>query len=158
LVTYNSFKTRYFYERILVHLKDKPMYMRRKMFVLSSVILVIAFCSLSFKDEPHFKNLKVLSKKTTNEELELVMKQFKTALGVKCGFCHAPSKTDPKKMDFASDENKNKDVARGMMRMSMRINRKYFEQQKDSVASVTCFTCHRGDKEPKQAPKEVLEN
>jgi Na+-translocating ferredoxin:NAD+ oxidoreductase RNF subunit RnfB len=132
--------------------------MRRKMFVLSSVILVIAFCSLSFKEERQFKNLKVLSKKTTNDELEIVMKQFKTALGVKCGFCHAPSKTDPKKMDFASDENKHKDVARDMMRMTLRINKKYFNENKDSVATVSCFTCHRGDKEPKQAPKEVLDN
>lgn len=128
------------------------------MFVLSSVILIIAVCSLSFKEEPHFKNLKVLSKKITNDELEIVMKEFKTALGVKCGFCHAPSKTDPKKMDFASDENEHKDVARSMMRMTMRINKKYFNEKKDSIASISCFTCHKGDKEPKPAPKEVLDN
>ena len=136
------------------------MIMRRKMLVLSLVVLVIAFGSLSFKDEPKFKNLKVLSKNITNDELEIVMKEFKTALGVKCNFCHAPSKTDPKKMDFASDENKHKDVARDMMRMSMKINKKYFKenQNKDSIASISCFTCHRGDKEPKGAPKEVLDN
>ena len=134
------------------------MLMRRKMFVLSSVILVIAVCSLSFKEEPQFKNLKVLSKKITNDELQIVMKQFKTALGVKCNFCHAPSKTDPKKMDFASDENEHKDVARYMMRMTTRINKKYFNDKKDSIASISCFTCHKGEKEPKQAPIEVLEN
>jgi len=134
------------------------MLMRRKMFVLSSVILIIAVCSLSFKEEPQFKNLKVLSKKITNDELQIVMKQFKTALGVKCNFCHAPSKTDPKKMDFASDENEHKDVARYMMRMTTRINKKYFNDKKDSIASISCFTCHKGEKEPKQAPIEVLEN
>jgi Na+-translocating ferredoxin:NAD+ oxidoreductase RNF subunit RnfB len=132
--------------------------MRRKMLVLSLVVLAIAFCSVSFTEEPKFKNLKVLSKNTSKDELEIVMKEFKTALGVKCNFCHAPSKTDPKKMDFASDENEHKDVARGMMRMSMRINKKYFKENKDSIAGVSCFTCHRGDKEPKEAPKEVLEN
>jgi cytochrome c553 len=132
--------------------------MRRKMLVLFSVILVVAFCSLSFKEEPRFKNLKVLNKKITNEELEIVMKEFKTALGVKCSFCHAPSKTDPKKMDFASDENKHKDIARGMLRMTMKINKKYFKEPKDSVAMVSCYTCHNGQKEPKPAPKEVLEN
>ncbi|HTE25452.1 c-type cytochrome [Flavitalea sp.] len=132
--------------------------MRRKMFVLSLVVLVIAFCSVSFTAEPKFKNLKVLNKNITNDELEIVMKEFKTALGVKCGFCHAESKTDPKKLDFASDENKHKDIARGMMRMSMKINKKYFKENKDTIASITCFTCHRGDKEPKEAPKEVLEN
>ncbi|RYY66846.1 MAG: c-type cytochrome [Chitinophagaceae bacterium] len=132
--------------------------MRRKMLILSSIVLVIAFCSVSFKEEPTFKNLKVLSKKTTNDELEIIMKEFKTALGVKCGFCHAASKTDPKKLDFASDENKHKDVARDMMRMSIKINKKYFRENKDTVAAITCFTCHRGDKEPKEAPKEVLDN
>ena len=70
--------------------------MHRKMLVLSLVILVIAFCSLSFSDEPKFKNLKVLNKNISNDELEIVMKQFKTALGVKCNFCHAESKTDPR--------------------------------------------------------------
>ena len=132
--------------------------MRRKMFVMLSVIVVIAFSSVSFTEEPRYKNLKVLSKKITNEEMEIVMKQFKTALGVKCSFCHAPSKTDPKKMDFASDENKHKDVARDMMRMTMRINKKYFNESTDSVATVSCFTCHNGSKEPKLAPKEVVEN
>jgi Na+-translocating ferredoxin:NAD+ oxidoreductase RNF subunit RnfB len=134
------------------------MYMRRKMLVLSLVVLAIAFCSVSFTEEPKFKNLKVLSKNTSKDELEIVMKEFKTALGVKCNFCHAPSKTDPKKMDFASDENEHKDVARGMMRMSMRINKKYFKENKDSIPAISCYTCHRGDKEPKGAPKEVLEN
>ena len=132
--------------------------MRRKMLVISSVVLVIAFCSVSFTAEPTFKNLKVLKKNISNDELEIVMKEFKTALGVKCGFCHAPSKTDPKKMDFASDENKHKDVARDMMRMSMKINKKYFKENNDSIASISCFTCHQGNKEPKEAPKEVLEN
>jgi hypothetical protein len=138
--------------------------MRRKMFVLSLVIVVIAFCSVSFTEGAKFKNLKVLSKNISNDELEIIMKEFKTALGVKCGFCHAPSKTDPKKMDFASDENEHKDIARGMMRMSMRINKKYFkdtnkDNNKDSIqVNVTCFTCHRGEKEPKHPPKEVLEN
>jgi hypothetical protein len=142
--------------RISVHLKYKPANMRRKMIVLSLVVLVIAFGSVSFVDEPKFKNLKVLSKNTTHDELELVMKEFKTALGVKCNFCHAESKTDPKKLDFASDENKHKDIARGMMRMTKRINKKYFKESKE--VSIRCFTCHRGDKEPKEAPKEVLEN
>ncbi|MHA4847131.1 c-type cytochrome [Flavitalea antarctica] len=132
--------------------------MRRKMLVLSLVVLAIAFCSVSFTEEPKYKNLKVLKKNITNDELEIVMKEFKTALGVKCNFCHAPSKTDPKKMDFASDENEHKEIARDMMRMSMRINKKYFKASKDSVATISCFTCHRGEKEPKEAPKEVLEN
>ena len=88
--------------------------------------------------------------------MEIVMKQFRTALGVKCNFCHAASKTDPKKMDFASNENKHKDEARDMMRMTTRINKKYFKN--DQVNGVTCYSCHNGQKEPKAPPKEVLED
>ena len=129
--------------------------MRRKMIVLSIVVLVIALGSLSFVDEPKFKNLKVLDKNISKDELEIVMKQFKTALGVKCNFCHAQSKTDPSKLDFASDDNKHKNIARGMLRMTKRINKKFF---KDKEGSITCFTCHNGHEEPKEAPKEVLED
>ncbi len=130
--------------------------MRQKMLVISAAILVIAFCSLSFNDEPKFKNLKVLDKNISHDEMEIVMKEFKTALGVKCNFCHAASKTDSTKTDFASDENKHKHVARDMMRMTNRINKKYFKEMKEG--GVSCFTCHQGQKEPKDPPKEVLED
>jgi hypothetical protein len=132
--------------------------MRRKMIVLSLLVLVIAFGSLGFTaEDPHYKNLKVLSKKITKDELQIVMKQFKTALGVKCSFCHAPSKTDSTKLDFASDENEHKDIARGMLRMTRRINKKYFKDDKEG-GRISCFTCHNGSKEPQRPPKEVLEN
>ena len=131
--------------------------MRRKMLVLTVVVLAVAFGSLGFtNDEPRFKNLKVLDKNISKDELEIVMKQFKTALGVKCNFCHAQSKTDPSKLDFASDENKHKNIARGMLRMTKRINKKFFKDEKE--AKVSCFTCHNGEKEPKDPPKEVLED
>ena len=133
----------------------KPVIMRRKMLVLSVVVLVIAVGSLGFADEPKFKNLKVLDKNISKDDLEIVMKEFKTALGVKCNFCHAQSKTDSTKLDFASDENKHKNIARGMLKMTKRINKKFFKDDKE--ASIQCFTCHNGQKEPKEAPKEVLE-
>jgi hypothetical protein len=130
--------------------------MRRKVLVLSLIILGIAFFSVSFIEEPKYKNLKVLNKNISDSEMEIVMKEFKTALGVKCSFCHAASKTDPTKTDFASDDNKHKDVARDMMRMTTRINKKYFKN--NQVDAVTCYSCHRGEKEPKAPPKEVLED
>jgi hypothetical protein len=83
------------------------------------------------------------------------MKGFKTALGVKCSFCHAESKTNPGKLDFPSDENKHKNIARGMMKMTKRINKKFFKE--DGGNTVTCFTCHNGHEEPTEAPKETLE-
>jgi hypothetical protein len=130
--------------------------MRRKMLVLTTVVLVIAFFSTSFEDERIYKNLKVLDKNITAEEMELVMKEFKTALGVKCNFCHTASKTDSTKMDYASDENKHKHISREMMRMTNRINKQYFKEVQGGA--VKCFTCHRAEKEPKDPPKEVLDN
>lgn len=127
----------------------------RKTLLLSLVVIVVAIGSLSFQDQPKFKNLKVLSKNITSDELEIIMKEFKTALGVKCNFCHTQSKTDPSKLDFASDENKHKDIARGMMKMTARINKKYFKD--DKQGAIKCFTCHNGEKEPKDPPVEKLE-
>ncbi|RYG05671.1 MAG: c-type cytochrome [Chitinophagaceae bacterium] len=119
---------------------------------LSALIAVITLCSLTMPADPLFKNLKVLSKKTTHEELDSTMKSFNRALGVKCGFCHAQSKDDPKKLDFASDENKHKDVARYMMKMTTRINKKFFKEEQ--TPSISCVTCHNGEKEPKKPVPE----
>jgi hypothetical protein len=134
-----------------------PTSMRKKTLILFAVIIAIAFASASFtKDEPTYKNLKVLNKNITREEMEITMKQFKTALGVKCNHCHAASKTDPSKLDFASDDKKEKDIARSMMRMTKRINKKYFKDDKEGA--ISCYSCHNGSKEPKDPPKEVLED
>ena len=83
------------------------------------------------------KNLKILKP----EQIRPVMGAFRTALGVECSFCHV-------KGDFASDDNHNKVVARLMMEMTHEINSKF----PDGKMHVTCFTCHRGAKEPLTAP------
>ncbi len=44
------------------------------------------------------------------------------------------------KLDFASDENEHKLIARDMMRMTMKINKKYFRNEKQDA--ITCYTCH----------------
>src|SRR5688572_30133735 len=101
--------------------------MRRKMLLLSIAIIVIAIFSASFDEERKYKNLKVLDKNISEDEMELTMKGFRTALGVKCNFCHAKNKTDSTKMDFASDDNEHKHISRDMMRMTKRINKQYFK-------------------------------
>jgi hypothetical protein len=108
-------------------------------------------------------NLKVLSRNINHDSLITLMKQFSASLGVKCNFCHAPSATKPGKLDFASDANKHKDVARGMMRMTAKINRKYFRQEADeneqqhASLRVSCYTCHHGHKEPESLVMPVEE-
>ncbi|PST83965.1 c-type cytochrome [Pedobacter yulinensis] len=123
----------------------------RKILIFSAVAgMIFTMSGFMPKEESGFKNLKVLPKNISKENLGRVMDEFKVALGVRCSFCHAPSKTDPKKMDFASDENKHKDVARNMMRMTARINKKYFHKdlKAGDLPQVTCMTCHNGKKEP----------
>src|SRR5690349_11576706 len=70
-----------------------------------------------------FKNLRVLSKKINPQELNGIMNNFKDALGVECGFCHAPAKdSSATVLDYASDDKPEKEVARKMMRMTSKIN------------------------------------
>jgi hypothetical protein len=104
-------------------------------------------------DEKPKRNLKILPKDISHEDLDKVMNGFKTALGVKCNFCHAASKDSTSHhLDFASDEKPEKNIARHMMRMANKINKKYFSFIKDdkgnTVQAVTCITCHRGDPHP----------
>jgi len=97
------------------------------------------------------KNLKVLPKDISKDEIDEVMEGFKVALGVKCSFCHASQPNDPKKLDFASDTKPEKEIARKMMRMTAKINKKYFHNQKENgmTLNISCMTCHNGNKEPK---------
>ena len=96
------------------------------------------------KGQPHEmpepKNLKVL--KVPKEQLMPIMFAFSRGLGVKCEFCHVEG-------NFASDENPHKDIARKMIEMSHEINSKF----PDGKMHVTCYTCHRGEQEPKTAPE-----
>lgn len=95
---------------------------------------------------PNFKNLKVLPKDISDDDLKGVMRSFNDALGVKCGFCHAQGSDG--KMDFASDANPKKDVARYMMNMTREINKNYFEVENPAEYAVKCATCHGGNTSP----------
>ncbi len=104
-------------------------------------------------EEHKYKNLKVLPKNISKEDLDKVMDGFKTALGVKCSFCHAPSKDTAQKWpDFASDEKPEKGIARYMMKMTTKINKKFFKDNKNeagqAVPAISCMTCHRGKEHP----------
>lgn len=130
--------------------------MKRSFVLLMTLFIAVTLCSLSLpQDPPKAKNLKVLPKDISHEELDNVMKAFKNSLGVKCGFCHAPQKDNPQKLDFASDDNEHKDVAREMMRMTAKINKKYFKGSQPMA--VTCYTCHHGNEEPKSVPEVAAE-
>src|SRR5215475_4481751 len=91
-----------------------------------------------------FKNVKLLGDLTGNR-LMAAMQSMKPNLGVKCGFCHLAEQKD-----FASDQKKEKLTARRMIQMNEEINRRTFKGE----VRVTCWTCHRGEEEPKGKPFE----
>ncbi|WP_225874592.1 c-type cytochrome [Pedobacter hiemivivus] len=98
--------------------------------ILGTVVMLSAFMPQQEpKQEPKATNLKVLPKNISHDDLDKVMDGFKLALGVKCNYCHSPRKDNPKKLDFASDENPKKEIARDMMRMTNKINKKYFHEK-----------------------------
>lgn len=99
-------------------------------------------------ETPVFVNLKVLPKNISSKDLqEMMSDDFEDGLGVSCGFCHANAK-DGHGLDFASDAKPEKEIARAMMRMTMRINKKYFKIKHPVIGkaglTVTCNTCHKG--------------
>jgi len=90
---------------------------------------------------PDPTNLKILQVKTRPEVVQ-IMRTFTAGLGVQCNYCHIQG-------NFASDENPKKEIARHMITMSHEINSKF----PDGKMHVTCYTCHRGETEPKTAPE-----
>lgn len=136
------------------------MFFKKKITVAGTLVaLVVLGIAASAPADHTFKNLKVLPKNISHDELDSVMKEFNHSLGVKCNFCHAPQKENPKKLDFASDEKGEKNVTRDMMRMTNRINKKFFHYTKDDqhpIPPVGCVTCHHGSPHPEAtAPKEM---
>jgi hypothetical protein len=103
-------------------------------------------------------NLTMLPKNISHDSLMAVMKEYSYSLGVHCEFCHVKSATDEKHLDFASDDNGKKKVARYMMKMTADINKKYFaeENYNSTKLMVSCYTCHRGHEEPEmfEMPKD----
>jgi hypothetical protein len=130
----------------------------RKLMVLSAlsltVIVSIAAIDPAKKTETAFKNLKVLPKNISQKELSAIMvDQFQDELGVSCNFCHSENR-ETHKPDYASDEKPEKQIARLMMQMTNRINRKYFKLGHamigDSTSIVSCGTCHQGKPRPEK--------
>lgn len=130
--------------------------MKKSALVLTAFIVMVA-ASLAFTraDEPRYKNLKVLPRDINKQQMDSVMKSWAASLGVKCNFCHVFNQ-EQKAMDFANDNNKHKNIAREMFRMTAKINKKYFDvdDSKEVYADleVTCQTCHNGKEHPSKKP------
>ena len=96
-------------------------------------------------------NAKALPADIGQERLRMTMVGFARSLGVRCTFCHVGPEGAPlNQLDFASDANPHKDIARGMIRMTRRLNAEDLTTVLGASdrQRVTCYTCHRGSSEP----------
>ena len=124
---------------------------------IALVVLTIIATAATITPNKKFKNLKVLPQDISEKQLDSTMDAFCKALKVNCDFCYSEPKNlaaiNPvnNELDFAFD-NGMKENARKMMRMTMDINKKYFDF--DSTAKpenqylISCNTCHRGNPFP----------
>ena len=120
--------------------------------VAAALLLVVGTAFAQAPAQPEKpKNLKVLPKDWSREQVVAVMQNFTAALGVGCNFCHVINQGQPP--DFASDDKKEKDMARAMMKVATDLNAelpKALGMEPKDTTRIGCITCHRGVPEPKQ--------
>jgi photosynthetic reaction center cytochrome c subunit len=92
------------------------------------------------KAEDVFKNIRML-KGVPAEEVVPSMEFISSSLGVECSFCHVED-------HFEKDDKKPKQKARDMMQMMFALNKNNFESHRE----VTCYSCHRGARDPIGTP------
>lgn len=121
--------------------------------LISAVAAMGATVNLQQEEAQPKRNLKVLPKNMSRENIGKVMDEWRDALGVRCNFCHASAPDNPRKMDWASDAKPEKEMARQMFTMTGKLNKKYFHAKKGedgmmAMAAVNCNTCHHGEAHP----------
>ena len=90
--------------------------------------------------EEEFKNIQAL-KGSPADQVIPSMQFIAASLGVECEFCHVAHANE-------KDDKKPKVTARKMINMMMAINKDNFEGHRE----VTCYSCHRGSKDPVATP------
>lgn len=95
-------------------------------------------------------NLKVLPADIGIPQLGRLMKRYERELGVSCSYCHVEDR-DTGKLDYVSEENPKKEIARLMIAMTDDINKRHLAKMGGDpryAANVTCGTCHQGRANP----------
>jgi len=105
-----------------------------------------------------FTNLQALPKDIKKQELVSMMRGISGSLGVRCGHCHAGGDPETLKgVDFASDEKKEKKIARAMMKMMGEINGTLLPAAGiEAPMEVRCVTCHRGLRKPETLDQAMI--
>ena len=142
--------------------------MRRSLLALFLVVLPAILVAQARKFPPDsLVNTQVIPHGTPVTQVIGTMRNFAGDLGVRCQFCHVGREGMPlDQFDFASDDKREKLVARQMMRMVAEINRRLDtlpghgaqhpagHDHAGATATappaplVTCRTCHHGVSRP----------
>jgi len=99
------------------------------------------------KASEQFKNIQVL-KDLPADQLYPTMHFIADSLGIQCVDCHVGI---PGQVDGEKDDKQMKRTARKMIMMTMEINKANFDGQNGN-RTVTCYTCHRGSRQPLATP------
>src|SRR5262245_33482118 len=111
-----------------------------RLWVLATFLSLSLIAGVALADG--LKNLQVLPKTLTKDDIKPIMRAQSKALGVECDYCHDVP-------DMASDKLETKKIARQMIKMTMEINDKWLKGMKDAEKNkVTCGTCHQGKEHP----------
>jgi len=104
-----------------------------------------------------FTNLQVLPKDIGKRELLDAMKNFTSALGVRCQHCHIGEEGKPlTTFDFVSDTKTTKQTARVMLQMVQAINNEHLTKVANKSTQVNCNTCHHGENRPPRPLDDIL--
>ena len=99
------------------------------------------------KASEQFKNIQV-SKDLPADQLYPEKHFMADSLGLQCVDCHVGT---PGQVDGERDDKPMKLMVRKMIKMTMEINKASFDGQ-NSNRTVTCYTCHRGSRQPPAKP------
>jgi hypothetical protein len=110
---------------------------------IAASFAVLLFFSPAVKAGPEHKNLQVLKKDISKDELKKTMDGFAEQLGVKCTFCHIPDQ-------YEKDDRPHKADARRMIRLvqEMKARKTEYFGPRVKEAVISCGLCHRGKAEP----------
>ena len=101
------------------------------------------------ESEEGFQNLQILDPNITKDELKPIMDGFTEMLGVNCTHCHILD-------EYNKDDLEHKVAARKMIRLVgyLRQNISTYYKADLDPETITCWTCHRGEAEPKPLTPE----
>jgi tetratricopeptide (TPR) repeat protein len=157
-------------------------------YVMALLLCAPVLASAQEAAQPAPKNLQILPKTASTQDVLGVMQTFTRALGVGCTYCHveqtaplltveeqqaaaAAAAANPQQagrgrgrgrgrggpqMDYASDDRRQKQIARAMVLMTREINtalNKGIHKPASEITHVQCMTCHRGIPIPQQLPE-----